>query len=165
MGGLGGGLGQGALGGELAVLGPNTHRVRLAPVVFALALGGALGGCSGSFSELIGKQSESLPSDPKLFPATYKTEVAAFMRTYLGNPTRVKDAFIGEPVLKPVAGVEQYVTCVRYNPRDSKNQYQGNQTNLAIFVGGHLTQFLPGDAAICAGLAYQRYPDVESMVP
>ncbi len=103
--------------------------------------------------------------DPNLFPAHYKEQITAFMRTYLSNPTKVKDAYVAEPVLRPVAGTTHYITCVRYNPRDGANQYLGNQTNLAIFLGGELTQFLPADPQMCAGLAYQRSPEIESMVP
>ncbi len=103
--------------------------------------------------------------DPKLFPSNYKAEVAEYLRTSLSNPSKVKDAFIGEPVLRPIASVPQYVTCVRYNPRDGKNNYEGSQSNLAVFLSGRLNQFLPGNPEICSGLAYQRYPELESMVP
>ena len=54
---------------------------------------------------------------------------------------------------------------MRYNPRDTKNQYEGNQTNLAVFLGGKLSQFLPETPEMCSGLAYMRYPEIESMVP
>jgi hypothetical protein len=84
----------------------------------------------------------------------------------LSNPGKVKDAFVGEPALKPVAGSQPlYITCIRYNPRDAINQYQGNQTNLVIFLDGHMSQFLPGKPDMCAGLAYQRYPELESLGP
>src|SRR5262249_28338721 len=122
--------------------------------------------CSGDFSSFsFGKQSDPPPVEPNLFPAKYKSEVADFMRTYLNNPTKVKDAFIAEPTLKPYANVAHYISCVRYNPRDSKNQYEGTKTNLAVFLGGRLNQFLPGDPQLCSGLNYQRYPEIENMVP
>ena len=71
------------------------------------------------------KASEPPPLVPTLYPQKYKSQIADFMRSYLSNPSRVKDAFIGEPVLRPVGGTSPYVTCVRYNPRDAKNQYEG----------------------------------------
>jgi hypothetical protein len=108
---------------------------------------------------------EPPPLDPSVFPAKYRTDVAAFMRTYLNNPTKVKDAYIAQPVLRPIDGVAHYVTCVRYNPRDSTNRYEGEQTNLVDFLGGKLNQFLPGNPETCSGLNYQRYPEIESMVP
>jgi hypothetical protein len=134
---------------------PGLNIVRFWPVLALLAV--ALAGCGGT------------PEPPALvptrYPDKYKSQIAEFMRTYLGNPTKVKDAFIGEPALKPVGGASLYVTCVRYNPRDSGNQYGGNKTNLAIFLGGSLSQFLPEDPELCRGLVYVRYPEIESMVP
>jgi len=132
-----------------------------------LLLAAWLGGCSGSglsdFS--FGKDRTPPPADPTQFPADYRGEIAAFMRTSLANPTKVKDAYVGTPVVKPIAGKQQYMTCVRYNPRDSANKYEGNTQNLVIFLSGKVTQFLPDDPQLCAGLAYQRFPEIESMVP
>jgi hypothetical protein len=144
-------------------------RGRNAGLVWILALTAALlGGCSGAnpgSGFTFGKVADSPPPDPKTFPAKYRTEVAEFMRLYLNNPTQVKDAYIGQPVLKAVAGQPTYITCVRYNPRNAQNQYEGNTSNLAIFLGGRLNQFLEGKPEMCADLAYQRYPEIETMVP
>jgi len=139
---------------------PGVYRERNWPIAVLLAW--ALSGCS-SFS--LTKAPDPPPIDPSLFPAKYRTDVAAFMRTYLNNPTKVKDAYIAQPVLRPVDGVPHYVTCVRYNPRDSANRYEGEQTNFVMFLGGRITQFLPGVPETCTGLSYQRYPEIESMVP
>jgi hypothetical protein len=125
-----------------------------------------LSGCSGNLSSFsFGKQAEPPPIEPNLYPAKYREEITAFMRTYLANPVKVKDAFVAEPVLRPVAGTTHYITCIRYNPRDSKNQYLGVNTRFAIFLGGKLNQLLPEDPQLCAGLNYQRYPELEAMVP
>jgi hypothetical protein len=133
-----------------------------------VVLGAALGGCSGSDSGssfVFGKEKEPPPLNPTLFPDKYKTEIADFLRLYLNNPTKVKDAYLGQPVLKPVAGQPQYITCVRYNARDTKGQYTGNETKLAIFLGGKMIQLMPGNPEMCANLAYQRFPEIENMVP
>jgi hypothetical protein len=136
-------------------------------LVAILLLAPGRGGCSGSdlsgFS--FGREKSAPQVDPNLFPAEYKQELAAFMRTYLTNPRQVRDAYVGTPALKPVAGKPQYVTCVRYNPRDSENKYEGNTQKLVIFLAGKLNQFLPDDPQLCTGLAYQRFPEIESMVP
>jgi hypothetical protein len=112
-----------------------------------------------------GRVPEPPPLVPTRYPERYKTQIAEFMRNSLSNPGKVKDAFVGEPALKPVAGAPLYVTCVRYNPRDNRNQYEGNQTNLVIFLDGKLSQFLPENPAMCGGLVYQRYPELESLGP
>jgi hypothetical protein len=127
-----------------------------------------LSGCSvPSLSDFVpGKVREPPPIVPARYPDNYKTKVADFMRGYLSNPGKVKDAFIGEPVIKPVPeSPPLYVTCVRYNPRDNKNQYEGNQTNLVIFLDGKLSQFLPEKPEMCSGLVYQRYPELEALGP
>src|SRR4051812_24862467 len=140
---------------------------RTGAFVAVLLLAAWLGACSGSsvsdFS--FGKTKTEPPAEPAKFPDDYKPEIASFMRTYLQNPSKVRDAYIATPVLKPVGRVQQYITCLRYNPRDSANKYEGNQQNVVIFLSGRLNQFLPDDPQMCAGLTYQRYPEIENMVP
>jgi len=121
----------------------------------------AAGGCSGDALTYL--TPGRVPDPPKLHPAQvparYKAEIADFMRAYLTNPTKVKDAYVGEPALKPVDKVSQYVTCVRYNSRDRANQYQGNRTNLVIFLGGRLVQFLPEIRKCAAVLPTSAFRD------
>jgi hypothetical protein len=139
--------------------------LRIWPVLALLAA--VLGGCGSDSGSgfAFGKTVTPPPLDPKLFPAQYKTQIAEFMRTYLTNPSRVKDAFIGQPVLKTIGGTEQYITCVRYNPRIRENQYSGSETKLVIFLGGRLNQVLAGTPEMCAGLTYQRFTELETLVP
>ncbi|MBX9824728.1 MAG: hypothetical protein K2Y27_07000 [Xanthobacteraceae bacterium] len=128
-----------------------------------------IGGCSGSsISDLSFSSKDKAAAstgDPNAFPADYKQELAAFLRTYIDNPRLVRDAAIGTPVLRPVSGQPRYVTCVRYNPRNFENKYEGNREKLVIFLGGRMNQFLESDPQICPSLAYQRYPEIENMVP
>jgi hypothetical protein len=141
--------------------------VRGCSVLALLAV--VLGGCSGGTDLLTyltpGKIPEAPPLVPALYPDRYRTQIVDFMRTSLNNPGKVKDAFVGEPALKPVSGTSLYVTCVRYNPRNNSNQYEGNQAKLVIFLNGQISQFLPENPEMCSGLAYQRFPELESMGP
>ena len=89
--------------------------------------------------------------DGNTFPAYYKQEVAAFMRTYLENPRKVRDASIGTPVQRPIAGAPRYVTCVRYNPQNPENKYEGIKERFVIFHAGKVTQFLDSDPQVCRG--------------
>ncbi len=43
------------------------------------------------------------------FPKNYRTEVLAFMKTYLNNPVGVRDAVMAEPVQRVVGGRLRYV--------------------------------------------------------
>ena len=127
----------------------------------------SLGGCSasGPDSFAFGKSVEPKPLQGNPFPTNYKIEIATYIRLSTSNPTKIKDAFIAEPVLKTVDKSQFYISCVRYNPRDYENKYEGNQTKLAIFLGGGLNQFLPERPELCSGLNYVRYPEIESLVP
>jgi hypothetical protein len=118
-----------------------------------------IGGCS--FTSIETKSQ----SEPNVFPADYKPEIAAFLRMNLANPRKVRDAYIATPVLRTVGGQPRYVTCVRYNAQNIEYKYEGNKENLATFLGGRMNQFVDSDPQICPGLAYQRYPEIENMVP
>ena len=130
-------------------------------------IAGLLAGCSGDSKVLDyitpGKVPDTPVLEPGLFPANYKTEIVDYLRGTM--TTRVRDAYIAQPVLKTMDKVPQYVTCVRYTSLDSKNQPVGSETKLAIFLGGRLMQYLPGDPQVCGGLAYQRFPELESLGP
>jgi len=134
------------------------------PSIVPLLLAGVLAACSTETFQF-GKGPVDPPVEPRKFPADYKPEVADFMRRSLDNPTKVRDAYIAKPVLKPIGKTEQYVTCVRYNPRNIENKYEGPKQQVAIFLSGQLNQFLPDDPQMCAGLTYERYPEIENMVP
>jgi hypothetical protein len=121
---------------------------------------GVLGGCSG-----LGGSTEPPPPDPNLYPKNYRQQIADFLRTYLSDPTGVRDGFISEPALRPVGQRSQYVSCVRYNPRDSNKQYLGRQEDVAIFLGGRITQYLKATPELCGNAVYQRYPEIEKSVP
>lgn len=140
---------------------------RVFAVAASLLLAAFVAGCSSASMEgfQFGKDKTEPPADPTKFPAEYKPEVADFLRRDLVNPTKVRDAYIGKPALKPVGNTQVYVTCVRYNPRDSANKYEGPTQRVATFLSGQLNQFLPDDPKMCAGLAYERYPEIENMVP
>jgi hypothetical protein len=97
--------------------------------------------------------------EPGVYPTRYRLDVADLMRTEMR--VAVKDAYIGEPVLRPIRDVPHYVTCVRYGTRDSNNRDTGSDMKYIIFLGGIVNQFLPGDPELCGGLNYQRFPEIE----
>ena len=135
------------------------NRCHCGLAVVALAL--ALAGCSGW------GQSTTTPAqvDPNLYPAKYKEEVVTFLRTYLNNPAKVRDAAISVPALRPVDKETRYVACVRYNARGSENRYIGIEEKAALFWGGRLNQFLSSTPEWCANVLYQRFPEAEALVP
>jgi hypothetical protein len=140
--------------------------------VVVAALAGTLLGCSGGDKDtkLVdyitpGKVPEPEKVDPTLFPTRYKAAIVDFLRPTLENPGKVKDAYVAEPVLRPVAGKPIYVTCVRFNSRDNANVYFGERTRMVLFLTGRISQVLPEDPQICRSLSYQRFPELEQMGP
>jgi hypothetical protein len=132
-------------------------------VALAAALGVLLAGCEGMSSFGSKKEPEV---DPNVYPTRYRQEVSQFMKTYLNNPRNVRDAFISEPALKPVAGPPRYVSCVRYNPRGTGDQYEGMTEKVAIFFAGDVTQFIDPTRELCGGnVVYQRFPELEKLIP
>jgi hypothetical protein len=149
------------------LVGFKRHRSQPFSWLLLALIAGLLAGCSGDSKVLDyitpGKVPDAPVLDPGLFPADYKTEIINVLRGML--TTRVRDAYIGQPVLRPMDKVPQYITCVRYNLLDAKNQPAVSETKLAIFLGGRLMQFIPGDPQVCANLAYQRFPELDSLGP
>ena len=76
-----------------------------------------------------------------VFPQNYKTDLLAFLRTYLNNPAGIRAASVSAPVLKKAGPGERYVVCVTYNARDTFGKYTGPKEAVAVFVSGKLDRF------------------------
>ena len=124
-----------------------------------------LGGCSTD----VGPSKEELKAQweaQNVVPQYYKQDLLAFMRTYLNDPTNVRDASVSSPLLKSVGPGERYVACVRYNARDSDRKYTGLKTGAAIYVSGKLDRFLdaPRDTTdLCKDAAYAPFPELQKL--
>ena len=97
------------------------------------------------------------------FPNNYRTEVLAFMKTYLNNPVGVRDAAMAEPVQRVVGGRLRYVTCLRYSARDSDGNYREPRERAILYVDGRLDRLIENAGEPCAGAAYAPFPDMEKM--
>ena len=97
------------------------------------------------------------------FPANYKPETLAFLRSYLNDPSRIRDAFISIPTVRPVANVGlRYVACVRFNARKDDGSYAGSRDHFAVFFGGKLDRLAP-TREDCRDAAYQPFPELERL--
>jgi hypothetical protein len=118
-----------------------------------------LGGCGGTTHFL---SSEPKPVEPNVYPENYKSELLDLMRTFLNDPTNVRDAYVTEPVLKPFDNQDLYIVCVRYNPKvDGK--YVGVTNKVAIYYGGRINQFVDANPDRCGNAAYQPFPELEQL--
>jgi hypothetical protein len=126
----------------------------LLPVSLAACAGG--GDNSISFTD-----DRGVANQP--YPANYRAEVLAFLKTYLNDPTGVRDAQMAEPVQRTVGGRLRYVSCLRYNPRESDGSYRGSRERGIVYVDGRLDRITENISDICAGAAYAPFPELEKM--
>lgn len=97
------------------------------------------------------------------YPANFRNEVLAFMRTYLNSPSGVREAMMAEPVQRTIGGRLRYVTCLRYAARESDGGYREPRDRAVVYVDARLDRLLenPGDA--CAGATYAAFPELEKL--
>ena len=95
-------------------------------------------------------------------PQNYKQDMMAFLRTYLNDPSHIRDAAVSPPMLKTVGPGQRYVACLRYNARDNRRKYMGVKTGAAVYVSGKLDRFLDGKQAApyCKDAAYAPFPEL-----
>jgi len=95
-----------------------------------------------------------------ILPVDAKGDLLAFLRTYLNDPSRIRDAALTDPMLKQVGPVQRYVICLRYNARDLAGKYTGLKERLAVFVAGRLDQLLEQPRDFCTGVEYKPFPEL-----
>jgi hypothetical protein len=122
-----------------------------------------LAACAGSDEG----RSFSLFSDskdtPQPFPANYRTELLAFMKTYLNNPVGVHEAAMAEPVMRDVNGKMRYISCLRYSARESDGSYREPRERAVLFLTGRLDRLIEKGGELCAGAALAPFPELEKM--
>ncbi|MGD9921232.1 MAG: hypothetical protein AB7V13_07260 [Pseudorhodoplanes sp.] len=115
------------------------------------------------------EQPSVLVTDPNVPPANYRTEILAFLRTYLNDPTGVRDASIGAPELRtipaspPTPATQRYMVCLRFNARNSTGKYQGSRDYLAAFLAGRFDTLVPARKEQCAQTKWQPFPELETL--
>jgi len=100
---------------------------------------------------------------PQSFPENYRPELLAFMKTYLNNPVGVRDAAVGDPVMRDVNGRMRYITCLRYSARESDGSYREPRDRAVLFVNGRLDRMIEKSGELCTGVALAPFPELEKM--
>ena len=132
-----------------------------------LALLGALvlAGCSTD----IGPTSADLRAQwdaQNVVPSHYKSDLLAFLRTYLNTPEHIRGAAVSAPQLKAVGPGQRYVACVRYDARDNDNHYGGPKGGAAIYVSGKLDHFVDQPQTVkvlCKDAVFAPFPELEKL--
>ena len=97
------------------------------------------------------------------FPNNFRTEVLAFLKTYLNNPVGVRDAVVAEPVQRVIGGRLRYVVCLRFSPRESDGGYREPRERAFHFVDGRLDRIIENASEPCAGAAYAPFAELEKL--
>lgn len=127
----------------------------------ALALGGCATEVGPSPAEL-----KATWEGQNVMPQGYKRDLLAFMRTYLNDPSHIREAAVSQPLRKDVGPGERYVTCVRYNARKSDGKYAGVKEGVAVYVSGKLDRFFDTPREVrelCKDAAYAPFPELEAL--
>ena len=120
-----------------------------------------LAGCN---SEWLSARDRSITANTTPPGPNYKAEVVAFMRTYLNDPTGVKDAFISEPALRPLENVDRYTVCLRYTAHKGYGQpYAPSKDSLVLFREGRLDRIVDTAKEACKDAAYQPFHELEQL--
>ena len=126
------------------------------PLVLAACAGGATTAEASACSA-----TSQIP--PQSFPANYRTELLAFMKTYLNNPVGVHEAAMAEPVMRDVNGKMRYISCLRYSARESDGSYREPRERAVLFLNGRLDRLIEKSGELCAGVALAPFPEMEKM--
>jgi hypothetical protein len=136
---------------------------KLAKGVSILLLPVALAACAGSDEGKIISFTSDRGVTNQPFPTNYRTEVLAFMKTYLNNPVGVHDGAMADPVQRTVGGRLRFVTCLRFTPRESDGSYRDVRERAIVFVDGRLDHVAENAGEVCAGAVYAPFPELEKM--
>lgn len=121
----------------------------------------ALAGCASGERDYSGPETKGGAS-VNVAPANYRAEILAYQRSYLNDPTGIRNAAISQPALKSVGSAERYVVCVRFNAKNAAGAYGGVRDHLAIFLAGKLDQ-MGLTREQCKDAAYEPFPELERL--
>lgn len=107
--------------------------------------------------------SASVADGPQIFPANYRPDILAFMRTYLNEPRGVREARVSEPALRTVGGRPRYVACLKFNARGTDGNYTGVKERAAIFVDGRFDRIAENTDDWCERVTYVPFPEMEKL--
>jgi hypothetical protein len=137
---------------------------RLKIPTFAIFIPLLLAGCGTDIEPTQG-QLRAMWEESNVAPVDYKHDILAFMRSYLNDPTQVKDGAVSAPARKTLPGDpgERIVSCLRYNAKKGGGAYTGVKTGVVVYGSGKLDRFIDAPKvaqAVCEGATYQPFPEL-----
>ena len=147
--------------------GDSTMGKRMAARLLASLAAAVLAGCATE----IGPTSAELKARwdaENIYPQNYRQDLLAFLRTYLNDPAQVRGAAVSQPQLKYIGPGDRYVSCVRFNARNTDGKYVGSKDGAATFVSGKLERFFDTpkelrELELCKDAAFAPFPELERL--
>lgn len=139
-------------------------RMKIPPFAFLL-LPLMLAGCGSYYDGPTQGELRAAWESTNVAPVDYKHDILAFMRSYLNDPTQVKDGAVSAPVRKTLPGdpADRIVSCLRFNAKKSNGAYAGVKTGVVVYGSGKLDRFIDAEKVahtICEGAAFQPFPEL-----
>ena len=123
----------------------------------------SLAACAGNEANDFTLSNTKSSSAIQPYPANYRSDLPAFLRTYLNDPRGIREASIAEPIQRSIRGRQLYVACLRYNAREPGGDYSGARERAVVFIDGRLDRLIEQGGEYCTGAIYQPYPDLERL--
>lgn len=101
-------------------------------------------------------------------PTNYKGDILAYMRTYLNDPTGVRNAGVTAPARKIIPGdpADRFISCVRYTAKTSTGQYGAQKIGFAVYANGKLDRFIETPVAVrevCREAVFEPFPELQQL--
>lgn len=118
----------------------------------------------GAVGTAVTESLEATEREKSAFPVNYRAETVAFLRTYLNDPSNIRDAGITEPSYRSIGNNEdRFALCVRFNAKKSSGGYAGAREHLVIFLTGRLDRIIEARRGECREASYQPFPELERL--
>jgi hypothetical protein len=128
----------------------------------------ALAACGTTDIEPTQAQLSDAWESANVAPVDYKADIVAFMRSYLNDPTNVRNAAVSAPVRKRIPGDpgDRIVSCLRFNAKTSSGRYAGDKTGVVVYGSGKLDHFVDTPKLVkpvCEGVALEPFPALQHL--
>lgn len=144
--------------------------MRWTSLISILAAGAMLSVALAGCAKDVGPTAEELKARweaQNVYPERYKTDILAFMRTYLNDPAHIRGAAVSRPERKSIEQGERFVACVRYRERKDGGAYGAPKDGAATFVSAKLDRFFDtppeGVKALCKDAVLEPFPEMEKL--
>lgn len=144
-------------------IGMRCKLVTYGPRVAAMLLALGVAGCAWTGGNEGLSYTADRGVDDQKFPANYRPELLALLRTYLNDPRGVREASIAQPTQREVGGRLRYVVCVRFNARGADGGYAGVKERAGMYVDGRLDRIMEEPGDLCKGATYAAFPEMEKL--